>query len=88
MKDYNQPPTEEFAFKEKSPIMGDLNGWFTMMKCVMNDYWFDIPAWDTRKIEDTWMDPEYVDHFMHKMYFCWMQMGIHLHGHDPRVVEE
>ena len=84
MKDYNQPPTEEFAFKERTYGVGDLNGWFTMMKCVMNDYWFDKPPEPHHIHGSLWMNPEYVDHFMHKMYFCWMQMGIKLHGHDPR----
>lgn len=84
MRDYDQPPTEEFAMIEKSQIRGDLNGWFTLMKSVMNDYWFDTP-WEPH---GPWHEPAYVDLFMHKMYFCWLQMGIHIHGKDPRDVKK
>ena len=77
MKDYNQPPTEEFAMIANSAIRNDLNGWFTLMKSVMNDYWFDDPVYRTFTAME-------LDHLFHKLYFSWMQMGIQLHGYDPR----
>ncbi len=84
MRDYNKPPTDEFAMKEMSLIRNDLNGWFTLMKSVMNDYWFDRPPQPHHIHGSLWANRDYVDHFMHKMYYCWMMMGVHLHGHDPR----
>lgn len=80
MRDYNKPPTDEFAMKGTSFIRNDLNGWFTMMKSVMNDYWFDQYQLPHMTIDEF----NFTDEFMHKMYYCWMMMGVHLHGHDPR----
>ena len=69
MKDYTKPPTEEFEFlsKLKWKHDNDTYHWLTLQKAVMNDYWFD--AID----KDTPWDKEYIDHFMHKIYFCWQE---------------
>tara|TARA_Y100000004_G_C8943990_1_gene425401 strand:+ start:370 stop:621 length:252 start_codon:yes stop_codon:yes gene_type:complete len=69
MRDYTQPPTEEFAMITR---MGTRypDQWLTLMKSVMNDYWFDQPD---GKDHVLWGEPAYVDLFMHKIYYCWQQ---------------
>ena len=68
MKDYNLPPTEEFEMLTNS-IKGNVipGFWLTMMKSVMNDYWFDAP-----KDDAPWRDYEFIDHLFHKLYYCWL----------------
>ena len=75
MKDYNLPPTEEFKMLSESPIRNNLNGWFTLQKAVMNDYWFEHPLYN----EFTALE---LDHLFHKLYYCWMMMGKCLHGDE------
>ena len=44
------------------------DGCFTLMKCIINDYWADAPpqteGWDREKI----------DMVMSKIYYCWVAM--------------
>ena len=80
MKDYNQPPTEEFAWLTKSPryqVMSDEKyyPWMTMMKSVMNDYWFDCS-----NIESYRWDYEILDELFHKLYYCWYMTMKEIHG--------
>lgn len=66
MKDYTLPPTWEF---EHFATVGHRIGadhWLTLMKAVMNDYWFDNP------IKGDWTS-EVIDEFIHKIYFCWQE---------------
>ena len=67
MKDYNVPPTAEFKMITESGRVYP-HRWFTMMKAVMNDYWFDHPTYH----EYTSME---LDHLFHKLYYCWLMMG-------------
>lgn len=70
MKDYTKPPTDEFKFLSENEYFDyryDMYRWLTLQKAVMNDYWFD--AID----KETPWDKEYIDHFMHKIYFCWQE---------------
>jgi len=73
MKDYNEPPTEEFKMLTESPIRNNFNGWFTIQKSVMNDYWFDHVNYH----EFTAME---LDHLFHKLYYCWKMMGEEMYG--------
>ena len=82
VRDYNQPPTEEFAMLGNSFVRDDLFSWFTLLKSVMNDYWFDVPGQPDRVHASLWGEPAYVDLFMHKLYYCWMKIGQHLHSQD------
>jgi len=72
MKDYTQPPTDEFAMIAENGTRYDMQ-WLTLMKSVMNDYWFDRPTISSQEWAETWARPEYVDHFIHKLYYCWQQ---------------
>ena len=75
MKDYNLPPTEEFAYltgKERYPFQ-----WLTMMKSVMNDYWFDCS--NIKENIDEW-DYETIDEFIHKLYYCWIRTCHEVNG--------
>ena len=77
VRDYTQPPTEEFAMiaERGARYPGQ---WLTLMKSVMNDYWFDIPHAE----HGPWHEPAWVDLFMHKIYFCWQQHIIEMdQGH-------
>jgi len=43
------------------------NGFFTLMKCILNDHWADANS------KDDW--PRwYVDLVMSKIYYCWVRM--------------
>lgn len=68
MRDYTQPPTEEFAMITRNGARYP-DHWLTLMKAVMNDYWFDVPHAE----HGPWHEPAYVDLFMHKIYYCWQQ---------------
>ena len=77
IEDYTIPPTDEFkriheddaGFMHHPPI----HRWHMMLKCVLNDYWFETN-------DDEWLDDSsQVDHFMHKLYFCWQEMGRHMY---------
>ena len=46
------------------------DGFFTLMKCIMNDYWADIPG-GTNKHGWT---ADHVDMVMSKIYYCWVRM--------------
>lgn len=78
-EDYTIAPTEEFKRIKERPhneFMPYLNRWHMMMKSVLNDYYFDTN-------DDYWLDDSsQVDHFMHKLYFCWQEMGIALYGDE------
>ena len=75
MKDYGRPPTPEFA-RTRWRDIPKLNQWHMMLKCVLNDYWFDTN-------DDNWLDDSsQVDHFMHKLYYCWMKMGEDMYGEE------
>ena len=77
--DYTIAPTEEFKRIKERPhneFMPYLNRWHMMIKSVLNDYWFDTN-------DDYWLDDSSkVDHFMHKLYFCWQEMGIAIYGDE------
>lgn len=64
MKDYNKPPTWEFEFWSNREHPLGYDHWLTLMKAVMNDYWFDNP------VKGDWT-LEHIDEFIHKIYFCW-----------------
>ena len=68
VRDYTQPPTEEFAMITRNGTRYP-DQWLTLLKSVMNDYWFDVP-WDEAR--RSW-GPEKIDEFMHKIYYCWQQ---------------
>jgi len=71
MNDYNLPPTEEFAHitgNERYPFQ-----WLTMMKSVMNDYYFDNP--DMLSV-----DLPHIDMLFHKLYYCWIRTCHEVHG--------
>lgn len=69
VRDYTQPPTEEFAMITRNGTRYP-DQWLTLLKSVMNDYWFDIPSDEPHA---PWHEPAYVDLFMHKIYYCWQQ---------------
>jgi len=46
------------------------NGFFTLMKCILNDHWADIPG-GTNKHGWT---AEHVDMVLSKIYYCWVRM--------------
>ncbi len=46
------------------------DGFFTLMKCIMNDYWADIPGGTP---VDGWPQ-DHVDMVMSKIYYCWVRM--------------
>ena len=78
MKDYNLPPTEEFEMLTNSNRIKYIpNYWLTMMKSVMNDYWFDCP-----KDDYPWRDYEFIDHLFHKLYYCWLMEMKMIHGEE------
>ena len=77
MKDYTIAPTSEFQRKKDSPFHGGIMGWLTLQKAVMNDYYFDPSTFD--ELGYKWADEEFLDQFMHKIYFCWQEaMRIHV----------
>lgn len=50
-------------------------GYFTLMKCIINDYWSNesqhaknIKQWDRETIDDV----------MSKLYYCWLKLGLAL----------
>ena len=53
----------------KSDKMEVYSGPFTLLKCILNDYWADIRM----SSEETW-DKEKIDIVMSKLYFCWVAM--------------
>lgn len=70
--DYTVPPTEEFEFLMKiGKSKHDQYHWLMLQKAVMNDYWFDVID------KETLWTKEYIDHFMHKIYFCWQEFLTH-----------
>jgi hypothetical protein len=73
MKDYTKAPTEEFEMIMNHDHRNKMVRWFTMMKSVMNDYYFDSGI--DGDMEFMKLDLAGVDHFMHKMYFCWQELG-------------
>ena len=68
MKDYTVPPTEEFAMKTRLGARHP-DAWLMLLKSVMNDYWFDTYALPHNTIDEF----NYIDNFMHKIYYCWQQ---------------
>ena len=76
---WDEPPTEEFARYTNNPsirYLRTVDHWFTLMKAVMNDLYFDVPEsmrYLTRKESDD---------LMHKLYYCWKMMGRDLYGDD------
>ena len=71
MKDYNQPPTWEFKMLTNNTRYP--NHWLTLMKAVMNDYYFDVCQLPENKIVDT---------FIHKIYYCWLMQMKEIHGEE------
>ena len=59
MKDYTKAPTEEFEM--------------IMNHDHRNKYYFDSGI--DGDMEFMKLDLAGVDHFMHKMYFCWQELG-------------
>ncbi len=49
--------------------MSVYQGPFTLLKCILNDYWADI----SMSKDETW-DKEKIDLVMSKLYFCWVAM--------------
>ena len=47
---------------------GHAMGFFTLMKCILNDHWADQP-----KGRNDW-DSEHIDYVMSKLYYCWVRM--------------
>ena len=80
MKDYTQPPTEEFAMITNNVRHYRPYGWFTLLKSVLNDYYFDVPPGQDDMTR--WADKEFLDHFMHKIYYCWQEHGKELYGDE------
>ena len=82
---WNNPPTDEFAMlSEKYSRLIHQNAihmtyypWLTLMKGVLNDYWMDNPY---RK-EDCW-DFDCIEHFIHKIYYCWYMTMKQIHGEE------
>ena len=71
MKDYNEPPSWEFKM-----LTGNTRypfHWLTLMKAVMNDYYFDVGH--PIKMEN-------LDTFMHKIYYCWLMTMREIHGEE------
>ena len=62
------------SFENEKEVMG----FFTLMKCILNDHWADAP----RQIE--W-DTAHIDYVMSKLYYCWVRM---LWGFYPEDEEE
>lgn len=77
-RDYTQPPTEEFAMLQSIGTRHQ-HQWLTLLKSVMNDYWFDVPDLPHLNHASLWGEPAYVDLFMHKIYFCWQEAMKELH---------
>tara|TARA_R100001594_G_scaffold31945_1_gene59408 strand:- start:86 stop:337 length:252 start_codon:yes stop_codon:yes gene_type:complete len=73
MKDYTVAPTEEFDRIMNQDHRHGMLRWFTMMKSVMNDYYFENGI--DGDIEFMKLDLAGVDLFFHKMYFCWQELG-------------
>jgi len=45
-------------------------GMFTLMKCILNDHWADVPA---ASLNQGW-DRKHIDYVMSKIYYCWVAM--------------
>jgi len=72
--DWNKPPTDEFAMltdNTRYPLH-----WMTMLKSVLNDYWMDNPN-RSNVLADT-----NLQHFIHKIYYCWYQTMRELHPEE------
>ena len=50
-----------------------------MQKCVLNDYFMDG---HDRELDFMKMNLEETQHFIHKLYFCWQEMGRELFGDE------
>jgi len=59
-------------------------GAFTMMKCILNDYWADVPPGSDESY--TLWDREKIDTVMSKIYYYWCVML--LEKHPPTENEE
>lgn len=82
MKDYNKPPTQEFEFLTNSPkyawqMDNNYYPWLTLMKAVMNDYWFDHPNYNEYNASE-------LDHLFHKLYYCWKMTMEQIHGDEEK----
>ena len=52
------------------------NGFFTLMKCILNDYWADANT-----PQEGW--PKFhVDLVMSKIYYCWVRMLDEVHPEE------
>jgi len=45
-------------------------GIFTLMKCILNDHWADVPP---ASLNQGW-DRKHIDYVMSKIYYCWVAM--------------
>ena len=80
--DWTIAPTEEFKRIKERPhneFMPYLNRWHMMMKSVLNDYFMDSID---HELDFMAMDLNEVAHFIHKLYFCWQEMGYAIHGDE------
>ena len=81
IEDWTVPPTDEFKRihedDESFQHFPKLHRWHMMQKCVLNDYFMDGHE---REIDFMKMDLAETQHFIHKIYFCWQEMGNHLYG--------
>ena len=85
---WNNPPTEEFEhltkkYAEISKLVEQHTAysyypWMTMLKAVLNDYWMDNPYKDEY---ESW-NLDFVQHFIHKIYYCWYMTMKQLHGEE------
>ena len=83
---WNDPPTDEFAHLTTKydylikQIDMDIPyyPWLTLMKGVLNDYWMDNPY----KFEDESWSLDVVQHFIHKIYYCWFMTMQQIHGDE------
>ena len=80
IEDWTVPPTEEFKRIQDDDVSfihyPQLHRWHTMMKSVLNDYFMDGHE---RELDFMAMDLRETAHFIHKIYFCWQEMGNHLY---------
>jgi len=81
--DWTIPPTEEFKRihedDESFQHFPKLHRWHMIQKCVLNDYFMDG---HDRELDFMKMDLAETAHFIHKLYYCWQEMGRELFGDE------
>ena len=74
MRDYNSPPSYEFKMLTNNTRYP--GHWMTLMKAVMNDYWFDAPD------HHHYLTKNEIDDMIHKIYYCWLMQMREMHGEE------